>query len=79
MKRAIILVVGLSISMCLQTINAQVQVKYNPSGEKVKEITKYKKSKTSYSIQEEALPGFNIDSVKLEDEKQMNQDKPFNA
>lgn len=80
MQKSIISVFGLAIFIivCInQTAIAQVQVQYNPSGEKVEEITKYKKSKASYSIQEELLPGFNIDSALLEDEQKMNQGRPF--
>lgn len=63
--------------VCLPIVNAQVQVKFNPAGEKLKEITDYKCFKAKSSPQEELLPNFNLDSIKQEDKKRMDLGKPF--
>jgi len=46
---------------CVSFMNAQVKVRYNPSGEKLKELIQTKKSKVSSYLPVKILPTFNVD------------------
>lgn len=71
----------ISLFICLfclaQTNSAQVNVIYNPSGEKLVEIAKHQKLKNSYSLPEKLLPQLNLDSIKSENERKMDLGGPF--
>ena len=73
MKKIILLI---CLVVCCQMLNAQIEVKFNPSGEKLSEIVNYKKS-TTVLLPSKILPNFNLDSVLQEDVKRMDKGLPF--